>query len=136
MRGSPLLRAFLVFFAILLLGYPLHRLTRTTTVAEVQPLLAKTQKIGLLLTFTTRPDSMRVRHLGKEIWSENQVNTLMEKELFLPYPKEGIDRAFDLHWPASSSVAALRVTFTGPDGESMEKSIWGSGDVSEVLTFP
>ena len=60
----------------------------------------------------------------------------MEKELFLPYPKEGIDLAFDLHWPASSSVAALRVTFAGPDGETVEKSIWGSGDVSEVLTFP
>jgi len=135
-RGSPLFRAFLVFCAILSLGYPLHRLTQTTTVADAVPLLTKTQKIGLLLTFTTRPDSIRVSHLGKEVWSEMGVNGLLKKELFLPYPKEGIDLAFDLQWPASSSIAAMRVNFTGPDGESIEKSIWGSGDVSEVLTFP
>ncbi len=138
MRGSPLLRALLAFLAILSLGYPLRRLTRAENDAvEAQAqAIAAPQEIALHLTFTTAPSKVRVVHLGKEIWSAALPPAEVNEKLALAWPKEGIDLQFQVEFPAGAPLAALRVQLTDPAGEAHEKSLWGTGTIDDVLTFP
>jgi hypothetical protein len=141
MRGSPLLRAALAFFVILSLGYPLWRMTGSEPAfnlpaASPAPVESGLQKIHLQLTFTLPPRGFKVLHLGKEIWSESAPAQDIEKDLTLPYPKEGIDLRFQVDWPADAPFAAVRVKLADPAGETHEKSIWEKGPADEVLTFP
>jgi hypothetical protein len=138
MRGSPLLRALLAFLAILALGWPLHRLTGAVEAPRVQPkpVAAAEQEIGLKLECTAAPKSVKVLHLGQEVWSEAAPTASMEHTLKLAYPAEGIDLQFQIEWPADAPLTAVRVTLTDPAGDDHAKSIWGQGTVDEVLTFP
>ena len=139
MRGSPLLRALFAFLAILSLGYPMWRLTRadeSVVVALKPPTLAVAREIGLQLTFSTPPKSFRVLHLGQTIWNETAPSAERERKVQLVYPKEGIDLQFQADFPESTPHAALRVKLTDPDGTELEKSLWGSPNVDDVLTFP
>ena len=137
MRGSPLLRAILAFLVIASMGLPLWRLTHATAsqnAAPVAPEIPATE-IRLQLAFTNPPSSVKVLHLGREIWHEPTPTAELEHQLALPYPKEGIDLEFHITW-SNDALAAARVTLTDPSGELHERSLWGRGEVSEVLTFP
>ena len=139
MRGSPLLRALFAFLAILSLGYPLARLTSTGESVEVAPQPAApavAREISLQLTFTTVPRKFRIIHLGKEVWSESAPAAEMERKVTLVFPKEGIDLQFQAEFPGESAQVAMRVKLTDPDGNALEKSLWGAGSIDEVLTFP
>lgn len=139
MRGSPLVRALLAFVVILLLGWPLRHLTgetpRARAVSPSAPEVAA-KEIELQLTFTTIPKSVRVRHLGKEVWSDPAPTMKMERKLQIPFPKEGVDFQFGVTFAEGAPLAALRVRLTDPDGETREKSLWGTGEIDEVVTFP
>ena len=139
MRGSPLFRALIAFAVILLLGYPLWRLTRVADAPPVAPAAAPIsgpKAIGLHLTFTLAPKAVTVRHLEKEVWNETAPTLDMEREIQLVFPAEGVDLQFHIDWPEAGPLAALRVKFTDPAGDTHEKSIWGKGAVDAVLTFP
>jgi hypothetical protein len=136
-RGSPFLRSLLAL-ALLLAAAPLvWRITHgreasTTAVAEAGP---QTKSIRLQVTFTQLPLSFRVLHLGKEVWSATSRTPEIEQNLSIPYPPEGVDLEFELAWP-ERTVCAMRVQLTDPDGQEYERTIWGEGKTSEVLTFP
>lgn len=140
MRGSPLLRALIAFFCILALGYPIWKLTGQAApqapVAESAAVPAQQKaSVRLQLSFTTSPSSVTVRHLGQEIWKISSPEAETEKEFSLEYPKEGVDLEFDVEWPGDT-LSAMRVVLTDPEGTAHEKSVWGQGETSEVLTFP
>ena len=138
MRGSPLLRALLAFLAILALGWPLRRLTNASDVPREQPkaVAVEAKEVGLKLAFTLVPKSVKVLHLGKEVWSETAPTVEMERGLKLAYPDAGIELQFQIEWPAGAPLAALRAVLTDPAGEAHEHSIWGQGSTEEVVTFP
>ena len=138
MRGSPLYRAFLAFLAILMLGWPLWRLTTAADTRRVppQPVVVGAKEVGLHLTFTLVPKSVKVMHLEREVWSETAPAAELERKLKLAYPAEGIDLVFQIEWPADAPLAAMRATLTDPDGDAHEKSVWGQGIVEETVTFP
>ena len=139
MRGSPLLRALLAFLAILSLGYPLRRLTtagESPVVEAATPAPAVAREISLQLTFTTPPKSLRVLHLGAPVWSETAPVAEMERKVRMVFPKEGIDLQFQAEFPEGTARTALRVRLTDPDGNELEKSLWGDAKIDEVLTFP
>ena len=138
MRGSPLLRALLAFLAILALGWPLRELTSASTAPRAQPaaVAVEAREVGLKLTFTLVPKSVKVLHLGQEVWVETAPQAELEQTLQLAYPDEGIDLQVQIEWPADAPLAAVRVTLTDPAGEAHEKSVWGRGSVEEVVTFP
>ena len=138
MRGSPLLRALLAFLAILALGWPLRRLTTAADAPRAQPraAVAGAQEIGLRLTFTLVPKSVKVLHLGQEVWSETAPAAEMERTIELAYPNAGIDLVFQIEWPADAPLAAMRASLTDPAGDAHEKSVWGQGSVDEAVTFP
>ncbi|MCE9611015.1 MAG: hypothetical protein K8R23_12545 [Chthoniobacter sp.] len=138
MRGSPLLRALLAFLAILALGWPLHRLTSASDAPREQPKPAATEakEIELALTFTLVPKSVKVLHLGREVWSESAPAAELKHTLKLAYPAEGVDLQFQIEWPADAPLAAMRATLTDPAGDVHEKSVWGQGTTDEAVTFP
>lgn len=137
MRGSPLFRALAAFGFILLLGLPLARMTRApTVVAAVAPISESVREIGLALTFTVLPTSVRVRHLGKEIWTVQPAAMESEKTVSLVFPKEGVDLELEAKFPDGAPLAAMRVRLTDPEGGEHEKTCWGRGEIDEVLSFP
>lgn len=139
MRGSPLIRALLAFFAIAMLGWPLWRLTSATvavaTPDSVAP-VSEAKAIGLQLTFTAVPKSFVIRHLEKDIWSEAAPQAEAEREVTIPFPEKGVDLILKIEWPEGAPLAAVRLRLTDPAGDTHEKSVWGQGSTEEVLTFP
>lgn len=139
MRGSPLVRAALAFLVILLLGWPLRELTGEGPVGKAHAAGATpvpTQEIELQLSFTTAPKSVRILHLGREVWSDAAPAVEIERKLQVPFPKEGVDLQFEVEFPDGAPLAAMRVRLTDPAGEIHEKSLWGTGRIDDVLTFP
>ena len=137
MRGSPLLRAILAFLVIASMGLPLWRLTQRKADAAVQPKPAEAgvATVKLQLSFTAPPAGFKIRHLEREIWSASSAEQEMEQEVQLAWPEEGVDLQVQITWPAGT-LAAARVRLTDPAGEEHERTVWGGGEVEEVLTFP
>lgn len=136
MKGSPLLRALIAFVLIALAGVPLWKLTRAdaTVAAPVQTEAAAAQ-IALRLTFSAPPESGEVMHLGKIVWSDGTHATDVTKTVALVYPKEGVDLAVKIVWPAEVE-GAVRLRLTDPAGEEHDKTVWGRGAMEEVVSFP
>ncbi|RYD62594.1 MAG: hypothetical protein EOP84_34450 [Verrucomicrobiaceae bacterium] len=142
MRGSPILRALFAFLCLLALGIPVWKLTAENTSASagpvstpVVPAVAQKAAVTVKLSFTAIPSSVKVLHLGEEIWRVSTPAQEVEQQLQLEYPKEGIELQFDVEW-ADDSLAAMKVALTNPNGVEHERSLWGRGSVSDVLTFP
>lgn len=137
MRGSPLLQALAAFGAILLAGWPLWRLTHDAAASPpAQAVVAapRQEAIHLQLSFTAAPSAVKVLHLGEEVWSAASPGAEVERELRLAFPEEGIDLQFEVVWPGDA-LCAMRARLTDPAGGEHERSVWGRGEVSEVVTF-
>lgn len=78
---------------------------------------------------------MRVLHLGEEVWRETAPGAEIERELRVPFPQEGIELQFEVAWP-EETLGAMRARLTTPDGTEMDRSVWGKGAVTEVVSFP
>ncbi len=139
MRGSPLFRALIAFVVLLVLSWPLWRLTHARSGPVDLPVApqsgAALKDIRLQLEFTKTPTEIVVLSLGKEIWRDPAPGLMVATELKLPYPAAGIDLQFQVSWP-EESLNALRVGLTDPAGEKHEKTLWGKGHVVDVLSFP
>lgn len=137
MRGSPILRVALVLAALLALIVPLRHLTAprqpppSQPAAEVPGHLAT---LRLALTSTAAPFHYEISHLGAPVWSGDATGHEATTDLAIPFPKEGIDLLIEASWE-SSGPAALKVEATRGD-ETMMRTLWGSGNTSEVVTFP
>ena len=137
MKGSPLIRALAAFLFIALAGVPLWKLTRANTAvaAPVQSAAAEA-KVALRLTFSSPPRSFSIAHLGSIVWSDETQAADVTKTLTLAYPKEGVDLVVKVAWPAEAGDAAVRVRLTDPAGGEHDKTVWGRGEIEEVVTFP
>jgi hypothetical protein len=138
-RGSPLLRALIAFAVILSLGYPLSRLTSGGPASAVAPAKggdATSSEVQLQLSFTAVPRTVRVLHLGKELWNETAPEAAMERTLSLPYPKAGVDLQLQAEFADANATVAARVTLTDPQGDEHVRSLWGTGSIDDVATFP
>jgi len=143
-RGSPLLRALLVLGVILALGWPLHRLTEHTAEVSVaqsggpaQPAkAAKAAALPVVLTFSRAAARVEVRHLGKVLWSKEKPGLKETAEWSLAFPKEGVEFGVQVDWAGDEVPAALRVQLTTPDGEELDRTVWGGGMFEAVIPFP
>ena len=137
MKGSPFLRAMIAFAVIAMAGIPLWRLTRGgSAVAAPPPVEAVAAQIPLRLTFSIAPRSVAISHLGAVVWTEATPGTEAAKTVPLAYPKEGVDLQLKIVWPADAGEAAVRMRLTDPDGNEHDKTVWGRGEMEEVVTFP
>lgn len=127
----------LVFAALLALIVPLRHLTARRqpppppSAAEAPGHLAT---VRLALTSTAAPFHYEISHLGAPVWSGDATGHDAATELAIPFPKEGIDLLIEASWEGTSP-GALKVEATR-DGETMTRTLWGSGSTSEVVTFP
>jgi hypothetical protein len=137
MRGSPLLRALCAFVLIALTGIPLWKLTRVNAAvaAPVQAEAANVE-VAMRLHFSAAPEKFEVLHLGKSVWTGTTRETEAAKTVRLAFPKEGVDLQFRVTWPANETDSALRVQLTDPDGNEHDRTVWGRGELDEVITFP
>jgi len=135
-RGSPLLRAFLAFIGIALVGVPLWRLTHRPAAAFVAPRVeVKNQSVRMELTLTQPANRVSVRHLGKVVWTGEAPNNTAEGEFIIPWPPDGVDLRVEIGWPETAPLAAARIRLTDPEGTEQERSIWSAGPADDVLTF-
>ena len=128
----------MAFLLIAAAGLPLWRLTHSPVVGEqsagVEEKVAQ-HDIVLVLSFTSAPDSVRVRHLGREIWVQSAPGIEVEETITIPYPEDGVDLQFEAKFSDAAPLAALRVRLTDPAGTIHERSAWGRGEIDEVLTL-
>jgi hypothetical protein len=138
MRGSPILRAVLVFVALLSLAPALWRLTRADARTVQQPTAqqsVKNAKTEVRLTFSTPAKRAVVQHLGKEVWSKAAPAAEEAFTCEIPWPKEGVELHVLLDWPEGTRSAAMRLRLTAPDGTEHDRSVWGDTAADDVLTF-
>ena len=78
---------------------------------------------------------MQILHLGKVVWSGDAPAENAETRIEVPYPEQGIELVFSITWP-EGAPAAMRVRLRAPSGDEHERTIWGEGETTEVLSFP
>jgi hypothetical protein len=140
MHGSPLLRTIGVILLLLAAGVPLWRMTHESAAASVIPEVAAPQaqsQVHLAVAFSQKPLRFEVSYLGKPIWESEMVPAqTAEKDIAMNYPKEGVDLEFNVVWPPGAPLSAARLSVAANDGEPTEKTLWGTGQVDDVLSFP
>jgi hypothetical protein len=139
MRGSPILRAVLVFVALLALAPMLWRLTQPADARNAaQPPMetpAKNSAVEARLTFSTPAMRAVIQHLGREVWSKAAPAGEESFTCEIPWPREGVELHAIVEWPEGTRAAAMRVRLTSPDGTEHDRSLWGDAKADDVLTF-
>ena len=136
MKGSPLLRALLVVIALLAVLWPLRSLTNHH--AKEPPSLPQTptteSNVHLVLTSTTFPFTFEISHLGKTIWKGEASASIVARDVQLIFPREGIDLLIDAKWEGQRQTA-VKIDLTPEGGDTITKTLWGTTEVNDVLTF-
>ena len=138
MRGSPILRAVLVFLALLGLSPLLWQLTRPAlaqTDRKPQPEV-KSVPVEVRLNFSTSATRVVIQHLGRNVWSKDTPELSEDFSAEIPWPKEGVELHTLVTWPEGTPNAAMRMRLTAPDGTEYDRSAWGGATADDVLRFP
>jgi hypothetical protein len=143
MRGSPVLRAVLVFAALLALSPLIWSITRKSPKPVEPPKVLERASNAVPVSqvegrwiFTTAPLSVAVKHLGSEIWSKSSPGVTAEFSAAVPWPQEGVELQVRVEWPPGTESAAGRLRLVAPDGTEYDRTVWGGAVAEEVLTFP
>lgn len=140
MHGSPLLRTVTVIVLLLLAAIPLWRMTHETAAATVIPTVSAPEaqsQVHLAVAFAQKPLRFEISYLGKPIWQSDLVTSLTaEKDIAMAYPKEGVDLEYNVVWPPGTPLCAARLSVAPNDAEPVEKTLWGTTQVDDVLSFP
>jgi hypothetical protein len=142
MRGSPLVRALVLFLGLLALSWPLRlflqREAAQVAVAQspaVVPEPAAASRLPLTLTFSQKALRAEVRYAGKSLWLLEHPGLRETGELRIPFPKEGVELLVSVEFEGEAQ-GALRLQLTAPDGNEYDRSLWGAGTVEAVIPFP
>ena len=121
---------------LLALLVPLRSFTTTKSAPVVMPAAAATaeSRVHLRIVSTAAPFTFSVSHLGKIIWQGESLTPAVEKDVALPFPKEGIDLALEAKWSAGGT-AAVKLSVARGDEEPVAQTVWGDGTASDVFTF-
>lgn len=122
--------------ALLALLVPLRSFTTTRAAPVVMPASAATEaeSVHLQIVSTATPFTFSVSHLGRIVWQGESSTSPVEKDVSLPFPKEGIDLALDAKW-TSGATGAVKLSVTRGDEDPVAQTTWGDGAVSDVFTF-
>jgi hypothetical protein len=131
-----------VILLLLAAGVPLWRMTHEAAAASVLPVASAStaqaeSQVHLAVAFAQKPLRFEISYLGKPIWESDLVTTLTaEKDIAMNYPKEGVDLEYNVVWPPGTPLCAARLSVSENDAEPVEKTLWGTGQVDDVLSFP
>jgi len=142
MRGSPLVRALVLFLGLLALSWPLRlflqREAAQVALAQspaVVPEPTAASRLPLTLTFSQKALRAEVRYAGKSLWLLEHPGLRETGELQIPFPKEGVELVVSVEFEGEAQ-GALRLQLTAPDGNEYDRSLWGAGTVEAVIPFP
>ena len=139
MRGSPLLRAALTLCVLLALGWPLQVITRPAAENLAGPATAPVSeavsKLPLKLTFSRAAKSAELLYSGKRVWFAEKPDVAVSLSLDLPFPKEGIELEARVEWEGEEP-SALRLQLVTPEGDEIDRSVWGQEAVQSIVPFP
>jgi hypothetical protein len=139
MRGLPLLRAALTLCALLALGWPLQVITRPAAENVAGPATAPVSdavsKLPLKLTFSRTAKSAELLYSGKRVWFAEKPGVAVSLSLDLPFPKEGIELEARVEWEGEEQ-SALRLQLVTPEGDEIDRSVWGQGALQSIVPFP
>ena len=140
MHGSPLLRTVTVILLLLVAAIPLWRMTHEAAAASVIPVASAPEAqsvVHLAVAFAQKPLRFEISYLGKPVWQSDLVTSLTaEKDLVMTYPKEGVDLEYEVVWPPGTPLCAARLSVAANDAEPVEKTLWGTTQIDDVLSFP
>lgn len=140
MHGSPALRTVAVILLLLVAAIPLWRMTHEAAAASVIPATATPEaqsQVHLAVAFAQKPLRFEIDYLGKPVWLSELVTSLTaDKDIAMTYPKEGVDLEYKVVWPPGTPLCAARLSVAANDAEPVEKTLWGTGQVDDVLSFP
>jgi hypothetical protein len=140
MHGSPLLRTVVILVLLLAAGFPLWQMTHESAAASVIPAAAAPEaqsQVHLAVAFAQKPLRFSISYLGKPVWESDLVTGLTaERDIPMSYPKEGVDLEYNVVWPPGTPLCAARLSVASNDNEPVEKTLWGTGQVDDVLSFP
>ena len=138
MRGSPILRAVLVFVALLALAPVLWKLTRPglAETARRPQHQVKRATVEARLSFSVAATRVEIQHLGREVWSKASPALAESFSVEVPWPKEGVELHVLVAWREGMRNAAMRVRLNAPDGIEYDRTVWGDATADDVLTFP
>jgi len=140
MHGSPFIRTVVVMVALLAAAAPLWRMTHEAVAEVVIPAVAAKEaksEVHLAVAFAQKPLRFEVDYLGKPVWEAEVVNGLTaEKDIAMEYPKEGVDLEYKVTWPPGTGLTAARLAVGANDAEAVERTLWGTGGVDDVVSFP
>jgi hypothetical protein len=137
MHGCPSIRAAMVFAIFVVLGLPVWSITHPKTVASpMESQKVEKQMLQLRLTFAHQPSSISVQHLGEVVWKETTPALNIEHALNIELPKEGVDFEIKAQWPTGTPATGVRVQLKTRSAGTLEKTVWGEGELDEVITFP
>jgi hypothetical protein len=115
-------------------------MTHESAAASVIPATAVPEarsQVHLAVAFAQKPLRFEISYLGKPIWQAEVVTTLTaEKDIAMTYPKEGVDLEYKVVWAPGTPLCAARLSVAPNDAEPVEKTLWGTGQVDDVLSFP
>ena len=130
----------MIVLALLAAGVPLWHMTHEAAAASALPDVAgpdANSTVHLAVTFAQRPVRFEIDYLGKAVWQSEVVSALTaQKDISINYPKEGADFEYKVTWPPGTPLTAARLSVSANAGEPVEKTLWGTGQVDDVLTFP
>jgi hypothetical protein len=92
------------------------------------------KKIHLELTSTTIPFKFQINYGGNPIWSGESTTTIVATDTELRFPPEGIDLVLEVSWSEDRDTA-VRLALTPEGSDTIAKTVWGTMNASEVLTF-
>lgn len=131
MRGSPLLQAFMLAFAIMLAGIPVWSLTRPRNHEE--PARAQTREPsampGDLIVTSTSEAEVELSLSGSTIWRGQPAGVRFETTLSLPPEAELVA---SVRWKRSGTNAA-RFEISHDGENRADITIWGDTEATDVL---
>lgn len=142
MRGSPLLRALILFLALAAFAVPLWFLTRPAGPTNPLPTDATTAPVEPLeiqaAFLPGAPVEFEVRHLGRLVWRGAGAEQGASGPLALPFPEEGIELQVRVRWSSGVPNGAVRLQVLRRGAPALERVAWSGADgsIDAVLNFP
>ncbi len=119
-----------------LMFVPLRKLTsRRAAAAVVAAPAAAESSLHLEITATSGPFQFVVKHLGNVIWKGDAGTAPVSENVKMDFPPEGVDLVLQGKFKDPSEPGAVKLAVTPENGSKLERVVWASGPVDEVLTF-
>jgi hypothetical protein len=133
MRGAPILRLALATILLILAGIPIWSLTRPVSVpvpVRKAPSAVDSREVVLRLTAVPPADSLAVFLLGEMIPAASDGTRTVR------LPTDAADLVVRGTWPDSGTACAVRVIATQDSLDLLDATLWGNGQIEDVVTSP